>query len=109
MYKIYIDSSDRKIRSVSLIKIGDGTEDAIDDITGDIDIVVCIDSVLKKYNLKPQDISMYESKLGPGSFTGLKIGATIANIFNWALNDIPIEKLQYPLYGSEPNIQPEKK
>ena len=59
--------------------------------------------------LKAKDITEYESNPGPGSFTGLKIGTTIANVFNWALGKKKINELALPEYGREPNITPRKK
>ena len=111
MYKIQIDTSDRYKKTVKLLKIeklDNVTESGItimDALEGDVDVVEAIKSILMKNRLKPEDIVEFNSNLGPGqSFTGLKIGATIANIFNWALNRKTVKELDFPDYGSEPNI-----
>ncbi|RJR26965.1 hypothetical protein C4561_04285 [candidate division WWE3 bacterium] len=110
MYKILIDSRERKTKIVALLRVSDDREVTMDSLTGDIDIVASIGKLLEKNKLKPENVSEVYSNPGPGSFTGLKLGATIANVFNWAVKDIPISELKYPEYGGEPNIQiPPKK
>lgn len=48
-----------------------------------------IASMFEKNNLKPQDINKIIVVNGPGSFTGIRIGITIAKVYAWSLN-IPI-------------------
>ena len=108
MYKIYIDSSKRKEKLVQLLTDDKGKGTVVDFISGDIDIVSSIETILKKNDLTPSNISSYNSNPGPGSFTGLKSGATIANILNWAITGTELKDLTYPEYGSEPNIQAPK-
>ena len=48
-----------------------------------------IDEIRKMFeevNLKPNDIDKIIVNNGPGSFTGIRIGVTIAKTFAWALN-----------------------
>ncbi|MBP7928235.1 hypothetical protein KAZ57_03745 [Patescibacteria group bacterium] len=108
MYKILIDSSQRANKSVSLIKIIDAKEHTLDVVSGNIDIVQGILDLLSKHNLKVTDVDEYFSVPGPGSFTGLKNGATVANILNWGLGRKKIDELLFPAYGQEPNIQNKK-
>ncbi len=56
-----------------------------------------IAGLLKENKLKLQDLKEIEFHPGPGSFTGLKIGATTANILNFALRRK--KKLIIPKYG----------
>lgn len=77
----------------------------IDYIQGDIDVVATIQTLLKNNNLDVKDITEIVPNTGPGSFTGIKIGVAVANIFNWALEKKKIKELYKPNYGSEPNIQ----
>lgn len=45
----------------------------------------------RKKSLK--DITRIEVNLGPGSFTGLKVGVSVANALGWALN-IPVNTIR---------------
>lgn len=107
--KIYIDSSKRDEKKVSLVKVSDGIESVMDEKTGDIDVVSSIKEILSKNNLDLKDISEFVPNLGPGSFTGLKIGVTVANVFNWLLGRKNIDELYIPEYGGEPNISEPKR
>lgn len=48
-----------------------------------------IERVLIKHNLKVKDIDEIMVGIGPGSYTGLRVGVVIAKMFGWN-NDIPI-------------------
>lgn len=104
MYKIFIDSAKRYEKSVKLVKIENGKKTIIAGKTGDLDITVEIKKLLVSNNLDVSDIGEFDSNLGPGSFTGLKIGVTVANILNWACGIKDISQLDIPNYGAEPNI-----
>lgn len=45
-----------------------------------------IDEMYKKINLEPNDIDLIMVVNGPGSFTGIRIGVTIAKILAYSLN-----------------------
>lgn len=105
MYKIYIDSADKKEKLVQLLK----DDKVVSEKRGDIDIVGAIRDLLKENKLNVKDIDEFSSNLGPGSFTGLKMGVTVANVLNWALGRKKITELDLPNYGREPNITPPKK
>ena len=49
----------------------------------------CIANMFQEANLVPQDIDKIIVVNGPGSFTGIRIGLTIAKVYAWSLN-IPI-------------------
>lgn len=55
-------------------------------------IITCIESA----NLKKEDIKKIYCAIGPGSFTGVRIGVTIAKTFAWAKNIkvIPVSSLE---------------
>ena len=47
------------------------------------DLLGAIDALLNKSGYTIDDISGIEINTGPGSFTGLRIGITIANVWGW--------------------------
>jgi len=104
MYKIKIDASKRREKEVTLVEIKGNVEDVVAGKKGDIDIIVAIKELLEENNIQIDKIDEFISNLGPGSFTGLKIGVTIANVLNWALKRKNIKELSVPEYGREPNI-----
>jgi len=107
--KIYIDSSQRDMKKVSLLEIEGDNQKEVDFVEGSIDVVGAVKDLLKINNLELNDISEFEPKLGPGSFTGLKIGVTVANVFNWLLGKKNLNEMYYPEYGKEPNISEPKR
>jgi tRNA A37 threonylcarbamoyladenosine modification protein TsaB len=100
MYKIYIDSTKRYEKLVRLLS----DEEIVSEKFGDIDIVSSIEELLKENSLKIADIKVFSANPGPGSFTGIKLGITIANVLNWSLGIFSLSGLQKPAYGREPNI-----
>ena len=42
--------------------------------------------ILKNNTLKPQDIDLIATNIGPGSFTGIRVGLTIARAFAQSIN-----------------------
>ena len=106
--KIKIDSSQRDAKKVLLIENIDGVENVLAERGGNIDIVGSIKSILEERNLNIEDISEFLPNLGPGSFTGLKVGVTISNTLNWLLGKKDLNDLNLPEYGGEPNISKPK-
>ncbi len=54
-------------------------------------ILLLIDKILKLNNLKLKDISEIKVNTGPGSFTGLRVGISVANALGFFLK-IPINR-----------------
>ena len=56
-------------------------------------VLPLIAQLLKEHNLSPKDIDSVVAHAGPGSFTGIRVGVSIANAFSFALqhNTPPIE------------------
>lgn len=100
MYKIYIDTTDRYKNIIKLIK--DDIE--VEVSSGEMDIVVEIQNILDKHSLKITDVSEVIANEGPGSFTGIKIGVTVANVMNWVIQNVSPKKIYEPKYGGAPNI-----
>ncbi|MBI4091308.1 hypothetical protein HY419_00985 [candidate division WWE3 bacterium] len=94
MFKIYIDTSKKGDHKVTLIK----DSETIDEIRGDIDIVSSIKELVGRNKIKISGISAFDMNSGPGSFTGLKAGAAIANILNWAVSGKRSDDLILPEY-----------
>ena len=103
-YKIYLDSTARYKKKVTLLKQNGENGEVLGERFGDIDLVVAIKELLEDNQLELSDIEEVVPHLGPGSFTDLKIGVTIANIFNWLLGKKSIDELDVPDYGRPPNI-----
>ncbi|MFA6492675.1 MAG: tRNA (adenosine(37)-N6)-threonylcarbamoyltransferase complex dimerization subunit type 1 TsaB [Patescibacteria group bacterium] len=53
------------------------------------DLLVTIKEILDKENLTLQNLKAILVNCGPGSFTGVRVGVTVANTLAWTL-DIPI-------------------
>jgi len=49
-------------------------------------LMVMIDEIMKNLDLKPSDIDVFAASIGPGSFTGLRIGVTTAKAMAYAAN-----------------------
>lgn len=64
-------------------------------------IMPIIDEAFNKANLTPNDIDAIFVTNGPGSFTGIRIGLTIAKVMAWSLNIkvIPISSLELMVSG----------
>src|SRR3990167_8434883 len=60
-----------------------------------------IDQIIKKNKMKIGDIKGIEVNVGPGSFTGTRVGVAVANALGFAL-DIPVNskkgKIVLPVY-----------
>lgn len=90
MKTLIIDSSDSKEIIVGL-KIRD-KEDLLRQKTDAKKaqvILPMINEVLKKHKLKLEDLESIDVHTGPGSFTGLRVGISIANTLGFILK-IPI-------------------
>lgn len=94
---LYIDTSDSQKTIVGLDqeKIEKPTsKDKSQQVLG------LIHETLKKKHISIHSIDEIAVNLGPGSFTGLKVGVSIANILGWALN-IPVNRKNINLEGPQ--------
>ena len=84
--KLFIDTSDNQKTIVGL------DDERLEKPTG-VDksqqTLGLINEILKKNKKKISNITEIEINLGPGSFTGLKVGVAVANALGFAL-DIPV-------------------
>ncbi|MFC1625223.1 tRNA (adenosine(37)-N6)-threonylcarbamoyltransferase complex dimerization subunit type 1 TsaB, partial [Patescibacteria group bacterium] len=84
--KLYIDTSKKDEISISL----DGEEfKTASKKQKSQKLLPFIDKTLKKKKLSIKDLTEIEVNTGPGSFTGLKVGVSVAQTLGWAL-EIPV-------------------
>lgn len=72
------------------------------DLSGNI--LPIIDNAFQKTNLKPKDIDTIYVVNGPGSFTGIRVGLTVAKVWSWSFHTkiVPISELE--LLASTPFV-----
>lgn len=99
---LYIDTSDAERIYVRLEKNGEEfSREALRDRKSQVTLEL-IEQLLQESGLKLDQIDNLYVKEGPGSYTGLKVGATIANTLSFVLqvpvNDLPLGKFAEPKY-----------
>jgi len=100
-YNLYLDTA---IRDNKIVKLLEGFE-VVDEIISSDDEFVSIKKILTRNNITVEDVSKIDVNKGPGSFTGLKVGVTIANTFNYIRGNVKTwNGLILPEYGKEPNV-----
>lgn len=77
---LLIDLSKGKKANLSLLNKGK----LLDELETE-SIITGINTLLKKHSLVLKDLEKIESTPGPGSYTGLKVGAAVANALNFSL------------------------
>jgi tRNA threonylcarbamoyladenosine biosynthesis protein TsaB len=83
---LFIDTSDRE-----KIKVGlDGKVfETVAKEGASQKLLSFIDEILKKEGTSIKQITEIEVNTGPGSFTGLRVGVSVANALGWALK-VPV-------------------
>lgn len=92
-----IDTSNSTITIVGL-EI-DGKKYFLRERTGNLksqNLLPLISRILKKCKVSLKELSEIKVNLGPGSFTGLRVGVAVANTLAWALG-IPINGKNKPV------------
>lgn len=103
MMRIFVDTRERDKK---IVKWLDG-QMVKDEIVTSGDVLAAIQILLTRNHLTIQQINHFVIHPGPGSFTGLRVGAAIANAFNFS-KGIPMEEIIVPQYGEEPKITARK-
>lgn len=87
MISMFIDTSLSDV-SIALIKDGKLLSKINNNIPGEHSIYVTkyVDDILKENNLSPKAVDEIIVVNGPGSFTGIRIGVTIAKMFAYLQN-----------------------
>lgn len=87
MKKLFIDTRNSK-KVIARLEIGAKKfeSDSISQNNRPESVVNLIEDVLKKAGIKAYDIDEIKIEEGPGSYTGLKVGAGVGNALSFALN-----------------------
>jgi tRNA threonylcarbamoyladenosine biosynthesis protein TsaB len=87
---LWINTSDRKKIEVALKRDGEVmSEKYAENDFGSQVLLNLITEILKENSLDFKDLKGIEVEKGPGSYTGLKVGASVANALGFSLN-IPV-------------------
>ena len=88
-----IDTSSSAENSVSLFEGNKKISAVKSKLQSSQVLIPMIEQILKKRKLKVSDIKEIKINTGPGSFTGLRVGISVANAISWLLK-IPINGKQ---------------
>lgn len=106
MISLFIDTSLSDV-SIALVKDNKIISEIKNSIPGEHSVYVTkyIDDVLKECDLSPKDVDEIIVVNGPGSFTGIRIGVTIAKIFAYLqkIRIVSITSLQARAIGNKSN------
>lgn len=87
---LYIDTKDQKQIKVALKKDGGVVDTQSEDREfGSQVLLPLIEKILKLNKLEFGDLKEIEVETGPGSFTGLRVGVSVANALGFSLG-IPV-------------------
>ncbi len=105
MNKLFIDTSDNKKLFIALDS--KGIKDSVllesDKLVRSEKALPVIEKLLKRNGVNVEDIGKIEVNEGPGSFTGIRVGISIANALSFLLkipvNDRKIGEFAKPVYN----------
>lgn len=103
MNVLYINTSNSKEILIKITKGDELFEEKEEYETPRADSVIfLLQKALEKANLTPQEIDSIKVEEGPGSYTGLRVGVSIANALAFVLqrsvNDKKIGQFAVPIY-----------
>jgi tRNA threonylcarbamoyladenosine biosynthesis protein TsaB len=88
-FSIYFDTSSNKENAVILYKNGKILGSMKSDMQSSQVLVPMIEKILKKNKVNLNDLKEIKVNTGPGSFTGLRVGISVANTISLLLR-IPL-------------------
>ena len=87
---LYIDTKDQKTVRVSLKKDGEVVDSLLEENEyGSQVLLPLIQKLLDRKKMVSKDLDGIEVETGPGSFTGLRVGVSVANALGFSLG-IPV-------------------
>ena len=97
-----IDTTNRRKIKIWIIKNGQIIDKTVSqNQLGSQTLLPSVNKILKKNKIKFANISQIKVNTGPGSFTGTRLGVSVANALGFALN-VPINdkkgKIALPIY-----------
>lgn len=98
--ELYLDSTDRHKKIIKLLNNNNPVAET--EVVGDL--LTEIENLLKRENVLLSEIKEVKVNPGPGSFTSLRLGLSLANAINYALNPNNPPPPLLPIYGREPSI-----
>jgi tRNA threonylcarbamoyladenosine biosynthesis protein TsaB len=102
--KLFIDTSETTKAVVALEIDGKRHEETSESTIDKSQAVLpLIEKLLREQKAKIEDITAISVHPGPGSFTGTRVGVSIANTLAWQLkvpvNDLPLDTFVVPAYA----------
>ncbi len=85
---LYIDATKREEIFVELEINGEKYKKSLEDFKSE-NILSLIKKILEENKIEPKDLNEIKVNPGPGSFTGIRIGISIANALGFALG-VPV-------------------
>jgi len=80
--KLFIDTTNRE---KIVIRLDEEVFERVSESTRLQKLLEFLDETLQRKKVSLQDISEIEVNTGPGSFTGIRVGVTVAQTLGWSL------------------------
>ncbi len=95
---LHIDTHDSESVRIKLQKDGKNIERRVLRKQSDQAVLPLIEQLFKAENIRIEDVGAIEVHSGPGSYTGLRVGASVANTISW-LFDISVNGNPVGIYN----------
>lgn len=101
---IYIDTSDTNKAIVALEINGVRHEEVSESVQDKSQaVLLLLDKLIQAQHVRLEDVEKIYVHPGPGSFTGIRVGVSIANTLAWQyrvpINDLPVGTFVEPAYA----------